>query len=91
MVKIDLYRYKGFLWRAQELIYGANEVTFHDKEMYMTHYNEHNKQVREYFKYRTGQLLVLNLSNPQAMRDLCEFLGLDYTGQTMPHVNISVT
>lgn len=87
--KKDPYCYKGFLWRAQELIYGATEATFHEKEMYMLNYNEHNKQVREYFKYRARQLLVLNLSDPQAMKILCDFLGHPWQGEHMPHRNKS--
>jgi hypothetical protein len=80
---------KGWLWYVQELIYGIDASTLYDKAIYTEHYESHNQQIIEYFKLRESTLLVLNLRDPLAMRRLCEFLGVGYVGQTMPHLNSS--
>lgn len=80
---------RGWLWRFQQYVYGATEETLFDKNLYKAYYENHNAQIVEYFKYRPDDLLVLNLSDPSAMRALCKFLGVKYTGQVMPHLNKS--
>jgi len=79
------YRHTGWLWRQQQLIYGADETTLYDRELYIEHYRRHNESVRDYFRHRPGDLLVLNLADPSSARALCEFLDLPYDGQPMPH------
>jgi len=79
------YRHKGWLWRQQQLIYGADEMTLYDRELYIEHYWRHNESVRDYFRHRPEDLLVLNLADPSSARALCEFLDLPYLGQAMPH------
>lgn len=79
----------GWIWRQQMHIFGADESTLLDEKLYKSYYTNHNDQVLAYFKYRPKDLLVLNLSNPSAMQSLCEFLGVSYTGQLMPHLNQS--
>lgn len=83
------YRYPGFLWDAQKLRYGANESTLYDRQLYTRCYEEHNRAVIEYFKDRPADLLVLNISQADAMERLLDFLGYPYRGQTMPHANSS--
>lgn len=83
------YRYKGYLWEAARGNYGIDETTLYDRDIYTAHYLEHNAQVAEYFRDRPSDLLVLNVSAPDAMRTLCAFLGIAYTGQPMPHMNKS--
>ncbi len=79
------YRYEGWLWRQQQLIYGADETTLYDRELYIEHYRRYNESVRNYFRHRPGDLLVLNVADPEAARALCEFLDVPYDGQAMPH------
>lgn len=79
----------GWLWRFQQYVYGATEDTVFNKELYIAYYEKHNAQIMEYFKYRPNDLLVINLSDQSAMESLCDFLGVKYTGQVMPHLNKS--
>lgn len=79
----------GWLWRFQQYVYGATEDTLFDRNLYKTYYENHNAQIIEYFKYRPNDLLILNLSDPSAMKKLCKFLGVKYTGQVMPYLNKS--
>lgn len=83
------YRRKGWLWRQQQLVFGAEESTLYNEKLYKTHYVNHNNRVLDYFRFRRDDLLVLNLSDITAMQSLCGFLEIEYVGQAMPHVNRS--
>jgi hypothetical protein len=83
------YRYKGFLWEGQQLKFGIDETTVYDYKIYTDHYEMHNRTVKEYFKHRPQDLLILNLSENSAMEKLYTFLGIKYNGETMPHLNKS--
>lgn len=81
------YRYPGYLWEAAQMNYGVTEATLYDKDLYTRHYLNHNAAVVRHFQDRPADLLVLNVSEANAMRSLCEFLSIEWTGQTMPHSN----
>jgi hypothetical protein len=83
------YRYKGFIWDAMHLIYGIDEKSVYDYKIYTDQYEMHNHRIKEYFKYRSNDLLVLNVSEDNAMEKLYAFLGLKYNGEPMPHLNAS--
>jgi len=83
------YRSKGWVWRMHQLIYGVGEKNLYDEKIYTNHYIRHNEQVKEYFKYKKSDLLILNLKDDDAMKQLCDFLDIEYCGQTMPCLNVS--
>lgn len=83
------YRYPGFLWDVARLRYGADEATLYDRALYTSCYEEHNREVREYFHARPEDLLELNVADDDAMERLVTFLGFPYAGQKMPHKNSS--
>ena len=41
----------------------------------MARYRRHNAEVREYFKDRPGDLLVMNMSKGAGWKELCGFLN----------------
>ena len=83
------YRKVGLLWQSHTLIYGCNESNVYDRELYIRHYESHRDGVIDYFRYRPEDLLVLNLCDADAMDRLCDFLGVERNGCTMPHLNAS--
>lgn len=83
------YRYPGYVLDVLRLSYGADKSTLYNREVYVQYYEDHNSQVIEYFKARPDDLLVLNNEEPDAMERLVKFLGYQYTGQKMPHLNVS--
>ena len=83
------YRRKGWLWRVQQVIYGIDESSLYDKAIYIAHYEAHNQSILNYFLHRPEDLLILNLSELDAMKSLCNFLGVPFENQTMPHENRS--
>ena len=83
------YRSTGWLWRQQQIVYDIDESSLYNKDIYLNHYISHNQRIMDYFIDRPEDLLVLNLSKPTAMRSLCEFLNITFSGQVMPHLNKS--
>lgn len=81
--------YKGWIWEQAQLAYGINEQTLYDRKIYTDHYNNHNARVREYFRHRPEDLLVINIAEQSAIQKICDFLGCPFNGQEMPHLNKS--
>jgi tetratricopeptide (TPR) repeat protein len=86
-LKAFKYRYPGFLWEAAQANYGIDETNLYDRTIYITHYENHNRQIVDHFKDRPDDLLVLNVAAAKAMGDLCAFLGVAHDGRPMPHLN----
>lgn len=53
----------------------------------MTKYENHNLRVREYFKNRPEDLLVLCWENGDGWGELCSFLSLPIPSEPIPHAN----
>ena len=83
------YRYKGWMWENMQLKYGIDETTLYDYKTYTDQYEKYNQRVIEYFKYRPDDLLIINLADSDAMKNLYEFLGFEFDGGEMPHLNKS--
>jgi tetratricopeptide (TPR) repeat protein len=83
------YRFPGFVLNGLKLVFGADESEPYSRERYIQWYEEHNNKIKQYFKGRPDDLLVLNVAETDAMERLLVFLGYPYTGQKMPHLNSS--
>jgi hypothetical protein len=84
------YRYPGFLWDAQQAKYGViDDESLYQRELYVEVHNRHNEEVRDYFRGRPEDLLVVNVEDPNAVREIHEFLGHPYRDELMPHENAS--
>ncbi|MER9603420.1 sulfotransferase [Mesorhizobium sp. M0243] len=81
------YHEPGWLWRQQLYVYGINEASLYDPDIYKAHYLNHNAEVIAHFKDRPHSLLVLNLAHNTAAGDLARFLGIGQLGMTIPHLN----
>lgn len=77
----------GWLWRQQLYVYGIDETSLYDPDIYKAHYLNHNAEVMAYFKDRPHSLLVLNLAHETAAAELARFLGIGPLGMTIPHLN----
>ena len=83
------YHGPGWLWKAHVLIHDVNEATLYNRRHYTRQYDEHVREVKAYFRDRPGDLLIVNLSSPNAMESLCRFVGVERAGRIMPHLNQS--
>ncbi|MBL8002779.1 MAG: hypothetical protein JNL05_12550 [Flavobacteriales bacterium] len=81
-----MYVRKG--WAANLFrIWGTPEEEPYQKDIAIGHYERHNAAVREYFKFRTADLLVLNLAEPGSYQKFIEFLGVVSPFDTFPWEN----
>ncbi len=67
-------------------IYGIGCLEGNEK-IYLKRYNDHNKEVVEYFKDRPNDFLIMDFSNGDGWEKLCPFLGCDIPKIDFPHVN----
>jgi hypothetical protein len=87
-LKNFVYRKKGFLWQAAQVVYGCDETTLYDKELYIKNYEDYNSEVKEFFKNNTN-FLQLVLSNTDAIEKLAVFINRPITDIQIPHSNKS--
>lgn len=71
-----IYRYKGFIWDANRVIYNTPEYTPYHGRIMKEHYLHCNKTVKNYFRYKEN-LLIINISHKQPYIKFCDFLGLE--------------
>lgn len=62
-----------FTHRVHQLMYGRKSF---DAETMLRHYRCHNAEVLNYFRYRSSDLLVLNVDDGDGWFELCSFLDV---------------
>jgi len=68
----------------------VNNVTENEpynKDVLVDFYNTHNKNVKEYFRHRPDDLLVLNLKEKESYARFCQFLGIEQKKTFFPLEN----
>lgn len=83
------YRKPGFLARAQTLIYGIRPEQLYDSDIYQSHYEAYNADVRNYFANRPDDFLEVCLSDKDAYSRFCTFLEIEPIGDQFPWENRS--
>lgn len=77
-LKNATYIYKGRPYYARK--HGdveISDVNLYDKDRLMESYEQHNRSVQQYFRFRKEDLLVVNVSNKDDYSEFCEFLGVE--------------
>jgi hypothetical protein len=69
------YRYPGFAWDVNRLVYQTPEDDLYQKEHLIRHYAAHNAEIISYFSSKPGKLLVVNLKDPDAGEKIQQFVG----------------
>ncbi len=69
-----------------EWLYGEGRL-IGNEERYLERYLRHNWEVRDYFRDRPEDLLVMNLAAGDGWNSLCEFLGHPVPSRDFPHAN----
>lgn len=73
---------------AHEWIYGRGKGLPKDnREHTLRIYNEHNQEVREYFKDRPDDLLIMDFTKGDDWEKLCPFLDQPIPNEPFPHYN----
>lgn len=74
--------------RMRKWIYGSEYgCPLGNEQIYLERYNAHYQDVRNYFKDRPNDLLVMDLSNGDGWEKLCPFLGFNIINDSFPHTN----
>jgi len=84
----DTYRYKGFIWEANRIIYDTPENDPFNETILKEHYLRHNEDVKKYFKFR-DDLLVINIKENGSYHKFCDFLGRKPVYDNFPWLNRS--
>jgi len=67
-------------------IYGIGHPVGHE-DIYVARYEQHNSEVREFFRDRPSQLLEMRLTEGDGWEKLCTFLGKPAPATAFPHAN----
>ncbi|MFC1542954.1 sulfotransferase [Candidatus Neomarinimicrobiota bacterium] len=86
-LKNATYCYPGWMLEVNRAHYSTPDDDLYNKEIMMNDYNFHNRSVMEYFRYRTRDLLVINLAENGSYAKLCKFLGKPCLRESFPWEN----
>lgn len=86
-LKEAFYIYKGRPLERQELNGLEPDVDPYDIELMKERYISHNRCVKNYFRNRPNDLLVLNVAEKNAFQELCRFTGKKSNETRFPWVN----
>lgn len=82
------YLYKGRPWETSRILFNTPEDDIYHRPTMLAYYNNHNYNVREYFRTKNN-FLEMNMSEPGAYLRLCAFLGKEPVGTDFPWLNKS--
>lgn len=80
------YRYQGFAWEANRVLYTSPEDDPYNHESLVKTYQNHCAEVAENFK-NSDNLLVLNVADGEAVAKLSSFLEIKPLVEEMPWLN----
>ncbi|MBR9859429.1 hypothetical protein GYB22_01490 [bacterium] len=82
------YRYKGFMWDANRAVWNTPEDDVYNKEIMLANYNQHNSEVRAFFKDKPN-FLEIDISSKEDFKKLNDFLNIKSEFDRFPHLNKS--
>ena len=86
-LKNATYLYKGSPYYTRFRVHNISEDDPYKKDVMIEYYNTHTKIVTDYFRHRPGDLLVINLKNPEDYSKFCNFIGCKPTNEGFPWEN----
>ncbi len=87
-LKNATYKYKGWMhevMRATSNLTDSDEP--YDKTKLTNLYEKYNQEVMCYFENRPNDLLIINLSDKDAYKKFCDFIGMEAKGNSFPWEN----
>lgn len=81
------YHYVGGVHKSFHMVFDTPMDDPYNKEIMIKYYEEHNRQVKDYFKHRPKDLLILNVAEKGAYERLGEFLGIQGVAEDFPWEN----
>ncbi len=87
MLKASTYGYPGFAYDTKKFLYKTTDDNIYDREKIVRTYELYNENVLDYFSRKPSDLLVINVAEPGAYRQFCEFLEIDCKRSDFPWEN----
>lgn len=84
---IDGYVYKGIVFKVLTEVYEAPKTNPYCEKMLKQSYLKHIHNVKEYFKGREDDLLILNLKDKELIKKMENFLEIKLNNKEIPHLN----
>jgi hypothetical protein len=81
------FRHTGYLWDAIAMKCSGALRLLQDRDACMANHVLHIRIVTDYVRHRPLDLLVQNVGRPGSMQRPCGFLGVSYSGRSMPDLN----
>jgi len=81
------YVFKGYAYEVYHLNSQTPPDDPYNREILIAGYRAYNHAVKDYFRHRPDDLLVLKVAEPGAYDRLCDFLGKPRMGKDFPHEN----
>lgn len=76
-------------WLRSMHILNTASAESHDEKKLIKDYDDHLEDVYSYFKYRPKDLLILDITEGNGWKELCEFLEVEPPDVPFPHVGKS--
>ncbi len=70
------YIYPGFPYHSRLHLNKVSETDPYNKNILIDYYNTHNNNVKDYFRFREKDLLILNIAEKEAFKKLITFLNV---------------
>jgi hypothetical protein len=74
-LKNATYIFKGRPYYTRFKMHDVPENDPYNKDVLIDYYKTHNKNVKDYFRHRPDDLLVINLKDPEDYIRFCSFIG----------------
>ena len=81
------YRYKGFFYDSIVTKYGTSDSDPYNYNILTDYYSKHIEEVRDYFKDREQDLIIINLSDRGSYKRMCDFLNVSPLYDEFPWQN----
>jgi len=88
-LKNNTLHWKGWIYETMHNLYQTPENDPYNKEILINHYINYNKEVINYFKGKSNNLLVINLKEKDSYLKFCKFLEKNPIRNNFPHLNKS--
>lgn len=78
---------KGWMYLAVKGLFKTPDNDLYNKKMLIEYYENHNKDVINYFSDKPGKLLIINLSEEKSYKNFCNFLAVNPKYEHFPYLN----
>lgn len=84
-----IYVKPGWMINFLNNCYGSTKESPYDEKILKNSYLKHIEDVKEYFKDRENDLLIINLKDKDVINKIENFLNVELSYKKMPHINKS--